>query len=91
LHFVGTENRRRTALLEVASLAARYGDFQALSDVSFHVEKDEIVSIVGANGAGKTTTLKTIAGISRCCRRCASVSRDRSRAANGRWSPSRAR
>ena len=53
------------ALLEVASLATRYGDFQALSDVSFHVEKDEIVSIVGANGAGKTTTLKTIAGILR--------------------------
>jgi branched-chain amino acid transport system ATP-binding protein len=53
------------ALLEVASLATRYGDFQALSDVSFHVGKDEIVSIVGANGAGKTTTLKTIAGILR--------------------------
>jgi len=54
------------ALLDVASLRARYGDFHALSDVTFHVQADEIVSIVGANGAGKTTTLKTIAGILRC-------------------------
>ncbi len=54
------------ALLDVASLRARYGDFQALSDVTFHVRADEIVSMVGANGAGKTTTLKTIVGILRC-------------------------
>ena len=54
-----------TALLDVTALSTRYGDFHALSDVTFRVETDEIVSIVGANGAGKTTTLKTIIGILR--------------------------
>jgi branched-chain amino acid transport system ATP-binding protein len=35
----------------------------AVQNVSFHVEKGEIVSLVGSNGAGKSTILKTIAGL----------------------------
>lgn len=41
----------------------QYQDFLALNDVSFDVQKGEILGIVGANGAGKSTLLKVIAGI----------------------------
>jgi branched-chain amino acid transport system ATP-binding protein len=42
-----------------------YGAVQALRDVSFSVEKGEIVSLIGANGAGKSTTLRALSGIVR--------------------------
>jgi branched-chain amino acid transport system ATP-binding protein len=47
-------------MLAVRDLRANYGDFQALHGVSFHVERGEIVSIIGSNGAGKSTTLKSL-------------------------------
>ncbi|MGA1311391.1 MAG: ABC transporter ATP-binding protein, partial [Candidatus Nanopelagicales bacterium] len=40
-----------------------YGKIEAIKGISLHVEKGEIVTLVGANGAGKTTLLKTISGI----------------------------
>lgn len=40
-----------------------YNDFIALNDVSFNVEKGEIVGLVGFNGAGKSTMLKILAGV----------------------------
>lgn len=40
-----------------------YNDFIALNDVSFHVEKGEIVGLVGFNGAGKSTMLKILARV----------------------------
>ncbi len=52
-------------LLEVRSLAVAYGDVRALWDVSIHVDKGTIVSIVGANGAGKSTLMRAISGIVR--------------------------
>ena len=52
-----------TALLEVASVDAGYGDFQALFGVELCVDEGQTVSIIGANGAGKSTLLKTIAGL----------------------------
>ncbi|MFA4932599.1 MAG: ABC transporter ATP-binding protein [Caldisericia bacterium] len=52
-------------LLEVRNIDVFYGSIRALKDVSFNVDKGEIVSIIGANGAGKSTTLRAISGILR--------------------------
>ena len=49
-------------LLEVKDLRVSYGKIEAIKGISLHVEKGEIVTLVGANGAGKTTLLKTISG-----------------------------
>jgi len=45
-----------------------YGDFQALFDVSLHVDEGETVAVIGANGAGKSTLLGTVAGLLRPAR-----------------------
>ena len=50
-------------LLEVSDLSISYGDIEAVHGISFHVEKGELVSIIGANGAGKTTTLRSLMGL----------------------------
>jgi branched-chain amino acid transport system ATP-binding protein len=50
-------------LLELRNVNVRYGRIEAIHDMSFAVEKGEIVSLIGANGAGKTTTMKTISGL----------------------------
>ena len=52
-------------LLEVRTLDAHYGDFQALFGVSMGVNEGEVVAVIGANGAGKSTLLKSIAGAMR--------------------------
>jgi len=52
-------------LLELKGVDVRYGDVQAVWDVSFHVNDGTIVALLGANGAGKTTLLKSISGILR--------------------------
>ena len=51
--------------LEIRSLDARYGDFQALFGMDCRVDAGETIAIIGANGAGKSTFLKSIAGIVR--------------------------
>ncbi|MCR5403959.1 MAG: ABC transporter ATP-binding protein [Butyrivibrio sp.] len=50
-------------ILEVKDLSVYYGVIQALKGISFHVNKGEIVALIGANGAGKTTTLHTLSGL----------------------------
>ena len=50
-------------MLEVKNLSVSYGAIEAVKDISFTVNADEIVSLIGANGAGKTTTLHTITGL----------------------------
>ena len=50
-------------LLDVEDLSVNYGMINALKGISFHVDKGEIVALIGANGAGKTTTLHTLSGL----------------------------
>lgn len=50
-------------MFKVESLSSRIGKIQILHSLDFHVDKGEIVSIIGANGAGKSTLLNTLAGI----------------------------
>jgi branched-chain amino acid transport system ATP-binding protein len=50
-------------LLDVRSLDAFYGDFQALFGASLKVAAGEVVAVIGANGAGKSTLLKCVAGV----------------------------
>jgi branched-chain amino acid transport system ATP-binding protein len=53
------------SLLEVSGLNSYYGDSHILFDVSLHVEKNEVVALLGRNGAGKSTTLKSLMGVVR--------------------------
>jgi ABC-2 type transport system ATP-binding protein len=48
--------------LRVRALGKRFGELEALRDVSFDAHEREMVAVVGANGAGKTTLLSIIAG-----------------------------
>ena len=50
-------------MLVVNGLNVAYGYLQVVWDISFHVDKSEIIAILGLNGAGKTTALKSIAGL----------------------------
>jgi ABC-2 type transport system ATP-binding protein len=49
-------------VIEVQQLTKRYGPFTAVDDVSFRVEKGEILGFLGPNGAGKTTTMRILTG-----------------------------
>lgn len=50
-------------MLEVKDLQVYYGMIQAIKGVSFHVERGEVIALIGANGAGKTTILHTVSGL----------------------------
>ena len=47
-------------LLSIDKISVKYGSIEALHEVSMHVKKGDIVSLIGANGAGKSTLLKAI-------------------------------
>jgi ABC-2 type transport system ATP-binding protein len=49
-------------MIVVQNLVKKYGDLTAVADVSFEVERGEIVGLLGHNGAGKTTVMKTMTG-----------------------------
>ena len=49
------------AAIEVNNLTKKYGQLQALKDVTFHVNEGEVFGLIGPNGAGKTTTLRILA------------------------------
>jgi branched-chain amino acid transport system ATP-binding protein len=50
-------------ILELEDIHTFYGSIHALKGVTLHVDRGEIVTLIGSNGAGKSTTLKTISGI----------------------------
>ena len=52
-------------MLELKHVYTRYGQVECLKGISFSVQPNEIVALLGANGAGKTTVLKTISGLVR--------------------------
>jgi len=49
-------------VIEVKHLTKRYGPVTAVDDVSFNVERGEILGFLGPNGAGKTTTMRMLTG-----------------------------
>ncbi len=50
-------------MFEVKKINIAYGDVHVVYDASLHIEREEIISLVGSNGAGKTTILRTISGL----------------------------
>jgi ABC-2 type transport system ATP-binding protein len=47
-------------MIRVQNLVKKFGDFEAVKDISFQVERGEIFAFLGPNGAGKTTTIKML-------------------------------
>ncbi|HEX2886777.1 ABC transporter ATP-binding protein [Vineibacter terrae] len=52
-------------MLDLKSVGAGYGAFQALFDISLDVRHGEAVAVIGPNGAGKTTLMRVISGLIR--------------------------
>lgn len=50
-------------MIRVENLSVNYGYITALQDVSFQINRGEIVTLIGSNGAGKTTSLMAISGM----------------------------
>jgi len=50
-------------VISVKNLSRHFGDFKAVDQVSFHVERGEIFGYLGANGAGKSTTIRMLCGL----------------------------
>ena len=49
-------------MIEVVEISRNFGRFQAVNNVSFHVQKGEVLGFLGPNGAGKSTTMKMLTG-----------------------------
>ncbi len=50
------------ALIEIEKLTKRFGSFTAVDEVSFTVDRGEVLGFLGPNGAGKSTTMRMLAG-----------------------------
>jgi ABC-2 type transport system ATP-binding protein len=61
----GMELATAAPVLEASGLVKRYGEREALRDVSIRAGRGELVAVIGPNGAGKTTLLSILAGIQR--------------------------
>ena len=61
---IAASQEESTALVEVQNLGKVYKDgYRAVADLSFTVERGQVVGLLGPNGAGKTTTLRMIMGL----------------------------
>jgi ribosome-dependent ATPase len=63
----------REPVIVARDLTCRFGDFTAVDDVSFTIERGEIFGFLGSNGCGKTTTMKMLTGLLPPPRRGAAV------------------
>ena len=54
----------RGTVIKADKLTKRFGDFTAVDQISFEVNKGEIFGFLGANGAGKTTAMRMLCGLS---------------------------
>ena len=54
-----------THLLDIEKLTRHFGGLAAVSDLTFHVDENEILGIIGPNGAGKTTAINLVSGVIR--------------------------
>ncbi len=52
-----------TPILEIKKLFKNFGGLEALKDITFNIDRDEILGLIGPNGAGKTTLFNCVAGI----------------------------
>lgn len=50
-------------MIKVKNVTKKYGDKEAIKDVSFEIKEGEIFGFIGHNGAGKTTMIKSLVGI----------------------------
>src|SRR5699024_4133115 len=58
-----SSNNQSKYYLQTANIIRRFGQFEALRDVSIEVKPGEIVGLLGGNGAGKTTLMRIILGL----------------------------
>lgn len=49
-------------IIEISRLSKRFGDVQAVNNLSFRVKKGELFAFLGINGAGKSTTINIMCG-----------------------------
>ena len=55
--------QQQDTVIEVNQVQKRFGDFYAVRDVSFSVQRGEVFGLLGANGAGKSTTFRMLCGL----------------------------
>lgn len=63
-------------IIEIAHLSKRFGDLEAVRDLSFTVREGELFAFLGVNGAGKSTTISIL---------CGRLRQDAARCAIGGW------
>ena len=51
--------------LEIKHLSVSYGDYEVLKDISFQLEKGQLIGLVAPNGTGKTTLLMQLCALSK--------------------------